>query len=194
MDQHKHHLQEPRDGAEGKGWESWEQLAGWVPPTLPSSAQGKVASLRQERGQKGHSPGLGKGAKEFSHPGFSLSCSPRKALHLLTFLMWSRTRGRQAVTLGWRTGGSCTGRGQQVWLQVKQPAWGSRLSALEGRPSRLHEPWLPCSRGRCAEPVVNSSSPSAWHTPRLASFAAGPCPLLHRGKHVFPRPHGKPLP
>lgn len=82
MDQHKHHLQEPRDEAEGKG-QSWEQLADWVPQLCPVQHRGKVANASDRREQKGHSPGLGKDAKGILPPWvLPLLFSPRKALHL----------------------------------------------------------------------------------------------------------------
>lgn len=83
MDQHQHHLQEPRDESEGKGL-SWEQLADWVPQLCPVQHRGKAADAFDRREQeKGHSPGLGQEAKGILPPRvLSLLFSPRKALHL----------------------------------------------------------------------------------------------------------------
>lgn len=133
MDQHQHHLQEPRmrPRAKGRAGSSW-------PTGCPNSAQFSTEGKRQMPptggSRRGTARGWGRTPKEFSHPGFSLSCSPpgrpSTSPHLPDVVQ--ELGGRQAVLWAGELAAVVLEEGQQVWLQVKQPAWGGPVSALEG--------------------------------------------------------------
>lgn len=105
--------------------------------------------------------------------------------------MWSRNSGEDKQSSGlenWR---------QLYWKRGSRS--GSRSNSLRGearcqpwRGSPLQAPraLAALQQGKVLRAwAVNSSSPSAWHA-SLGQLCRWPLlPLLHRGKHVFPRPH-----
>lgn len=142
--------------------------------------------------RRGTAQGWVRMPKEFSHPRFSLSCSPpgrpSTSPHLPDVVQ--ELGGRQAVLWAGELAAVVLEEGQQVWLQVKQPARGGAVSALGGSP--LQAPWALAAlqQGKVRRAWgVNSSSPSAWHA-SLGQLCRWPLlPLPHHGKHMFPRPH-----
>ena len=116
--------------------------------------------------RRGTAQGWVRMPKEFSHPRFSLSCSPpgrpSTSPHLPDVVQ--ELGGRQAVLWAGELAAVVLEEGQQVWLQVKQPARGGPVSALGGSP--LQAPWALAAlqQGKVRRAWgVNSSSPSAWH-------------------------------
>ena len=112
--------------------------------------------------------------------------------------MWSRKSGEDRQTSGlenWR---------QLYWKRGSRPGsrsnslrgggGGGPVSALGGRPSRFPGPWLPCSRGRRAEPGLSTPPHPQPGSQRLASFAAGPSYLFRIMENTCsPGLIGKPL-
>lgn len=173
--------------------QSWEQLADWVPQLCPVQHRGKVANALRQEGAEGAQPPAGGEGRQRNSPTLpSLSCSPpgrpSTSPHLPDVVQ--ELGGRQAVLWAGELAAVVLEEGQQVWLQVKQPAWGVRCQPWRG--SSLQAPMALAALA--AEEGAQSlgckpSSPSAWHTP-LGQLCRWPLlPLLHRGKHVFPRPH-----
>lgn len=187
-------LMEPRGEDKGNG-QSWEQLADGCPNSARFSAEGKRQTPLTGGGRRrGAARGWGRVRKEFSHPGFSLSCSPpgrcSSSPHLPDVVQ--ELGRRQAVLWAGELAAVVLEEGQQAWLQVKQPAGGGGRPGVSPGGSPLQAPWALAALQQgeaCRAWTVNSSSPSAWLAP-LGQLCRWPLlPLPHRGKHVFPRPH-----